>query len=48
MHIAPVVILTGKIINDYIFGSDSQTHPRQDHQGRFYMIMGILLIISGN
>lgn len=45
-HIVAVVILAGKIINDYIFGPNS--HTLSPEEGRFYMIIGIILIASGN
>lgn len=43
MHIAPVVILAGKTIGDYLFGARIPTKE----EGPFYMAMGVLLMVSG-
>lgn len=45
LHIAPVVVLGGKIFNDYVLGNPKAELTRE--QSLFYMLCGIVLIVAG-
>lgn len=45
LHIAPVVVLGGKIFNDYVLGTPKAELTRE--QSLFYMLCGVVLIIAG-
>jgi len=45
LHIAPVVVLGGKIFNDYVLSTQKVELTRE--QSLFYMMCGVVLIVAG-